>query len=255
MLRMPSKDNDYSLGGWCALPSSYATELMAASGFDWLCVDWQHGMLNYADVITMLQAAAVTATPVLVRVPSSEPAWIMKALDAGAAGVLVPLVNTPADAEIAARACRYPPRGIRSWGPARAQLRSDPYTAASANDSVICAVQIETPQAVENLDAILAVDGIDIAFVGPSDLAVSIGESPVLGPIPGWHAETIAEVARRAVQSGVTPGIYCGSAAAATAFAELGYRMLAVASDALLIRTGATAALAQVRSRALAAEH
>jgi 4-hydroxy-2-oxoheptanedioate aldolase len=248
MLPTSPESTEYSLGGWCGLPSAYATEIMAAAGFDWLCIDWQHGMLDYPDVVAMLQAAAIARTATLVRVPSSEPAWIMKALDAGAAGVIVPLVNTAADARRAVQACRYPPAGGRSWGPARAQLWSSNYTVEEVNKAVVCAVQIETMEAVANLDEILSVDGVGIAFVGPSDLAVSLGEKVRLGPIAGLHQETIEEIGRRTRDHGIVPGIYCGSAAAAIDFADLGYRMLAVAGDALLLRTGATAILNEVRA-------
>jgi 4-hydroxy-2-oxoheptanedioate aldolase len=247
MLPTSAQSAEYSLGGWCGLPSAYATEIMAAAGFDWLLIDWQHGMLDYSDVIAMLQAAAIAQTAALVRVPSEEPAWIMKALDAGAAGIVVPLVNTAEQARRAVQACRYPPAGSRSWGPARAQLWNSDYTVAGVNKSVICAVQIETMESVANLDEILAVEGVDIAFVGPSDLAVSLGEKVRLGPIPGSHQDTIQDIGRRARDQGVVPGIYCGSAAAAIAFADLGYRMLAVAADGLLLRVGATAALREVR--------
>jgi 4-hydroxy-2-oxoheptanedioate aldolase len=250
MLPPSAQSAEYSLGGWCGLPSSYATEIMAASGFDWLLMDWQHGMLDFSVVIIMLQAAAIARTPALVRVPSAEPAGIMKALDAGAAGVLVPLVNTAEQARQAVAACRYPPAGGRSWGPARAQLWDNDYSAAGVNRSVVCAVQIETMESVANLDEILSVDGVDVAFVGPSDLAVSLGEKARLGPIPGLHQDTIAEIGRRARERDVIPGIYCGSAAAAIAFADLGYRMLALANDAVLLRVGATAALREVRESA-----
>lgn len=243
MLPPSLAEKEYLLGGWCSLPSAFATELMAAAGFDWLCIDWQHGMLDFTDIVPMLQAASITKTFTLVRVPSSEPASIMKALDAGAGGVIVPLVNTAKEAERAVEACRYPPDGSRSWGPTRAQLRSCDYTAERVNQMVVCAVQIETLEAIENLDSILAVQGVDIALVGPSDMAVSMGMNPGLGPVPGRHAEVIARVAVRARECGVTPAIYCGSAVAARQFDELGYRMLAVAGDALLLRTSATQAI------------
>ena len=243
MLPTSWAEKDRTLGGWCSLPTGFATELMAAAGFNWLCIDWQHGLLDYSDVVAMLQAASITGTLTLVRVPSGEPASIMKALDAGANGVLVPLVNTELEAAQAVQACRYPPDGIRNWGPARAQLAVDDYTAEKANGAVICAVQIETLEAVENLDAILSVPGVDVALVGPSDMAVSMGLQPRLGPIPGRHTEVIAEVTARCLEHGILPAIYCGSAEAARQFDELGYRMLAVVGDALLVKTSASQAI------------
>lgn len=236
------------LGAWCSVPSSYSVELLAQAGYDWLCIDTQHGMLGFRDVLAMLQAAAITRTPALVRVPSGEPAAIMKALDAGANGVLVPLVNTAAQARQAVDACRYPPMGSRSWGPARAQLLSQPYTASSANADVVCAVQIETTEAVANLDSILEVEGVDVALVGPSDLAVDLGLVPGLGPIEGVHAETLRTLVPRIRKHGVTAAIYCGSVAATLSFHEFGYTMLAASADALLLRQGASHALRTLRA-------
>jgi 4-hydroxy-2-oxoheptanedioate aldolase len=206
-------------------------------------------MLDYTAIVTMLQAAALTDTFTLVRVPSEEPSSIMKVLDAGAGGVVVPLVNTAEQAARAVDACRYPPDGSRSWGPTRAQLRWADYTTVSVNERVVCAVQIETLEAVDNLEEILSVPGVDIALVGPSDLAVSMGMQPGRGPVAGQHAETIAHIAARADAHGVLPAIYCGSVEAGRGFHALGYRMLAIAGDVLLLRDGAVAAVRDFRAQ------
>src|SRR3989442_2154393 len=134
---------------------------MAPAGFGWVCVDLQHGLIGYQEMVAMLQGVALAGVPALVRVPWNDPSWIMKALDAGAAGVIVPLVNSPAEAAAAAAACRYPPDGYRSWGPVRASLGVADFTPELANRSVVCAVMVETGPAVEQLDQSGSVPGRD----------------------------------------------------------------------------------------------
>src|SRR5207249_1082083 len=140
-----------AVGGWLTVPSSFSAELMAQAGFDWLCVDMQHGVIDYQVAVTMLQAISTTETVPIVRVLWNEPGMIMKALDAGAYGVVVPIVNTAAEAEVAVSACRYPPRGIRSHGPIRAALYGGRDYLARADEEVLCIVQVETKESVENL--------------------------------------------------------------------------------------------------------
>jgi len=243
-------DDSYKLGIWCGVPSSYSAELLCAAGFDWICIDGQHGMLDTHDVLTMLQAAAITDTPAIVRVPAPDAAAaMMKALDAGAAGILAPMVNNREQALLVSRACRYAPMGTRSWGPVRGkQSGGAGRTPAGANQAVICAAQIETPEACANLDEILGVPGIDLLLVGPSDLAVAMGLQPQFGPIPGPHADTIADIAVRCRKAGVAPAIYAGSAAAAVDYARLGYKILAVVSDTGILAQGARQELDTVRT-------
>lgn len=235
-------------GGWCGIPSSFSTELMGYAGFDWLCIDLQHGLVEMEHVLPMLQAASVTRTPCMVRVAANDPAQIMKVLDTGAAGVIVPMVNSAADAARAVSACRYPPAGIRSWGPNRAQLAVGDYTAERANAETVCAVMIETVEALDVLDEILSVPGIDVAFVGPSDLATTMALAPRIGPITGRHSDAVAAVAASCREHRILPGIYCGNAAATLAYREMGYRFLAASSDVLLLRHGTQALLDQLRT-------
>src|SRR5207237_3503329 len=129
-----------AIGAWCVIPGSFTAEAVAAAGFDWVCIDAQHGLIGYQEMLGMLQAVAGTGVPSRVRVPWNDPGWIMKALDAGAAGVRVPMVNTPEEAEAAVGACRYPPQGFRSWGPTRASLHAPTFSPETANRSVLCAV-------------------------------------------------------------------------------------------------------------------
>ena len=236
-----------TLGGWCVIPGSFGAELMGTAGFDWVCIDTQHGLIGYDEMLTMLQALSSTRTPSFVRVRWNEPGEIMKALDAGAEGVIVPMVNSAADARAAVGACRYHPEGYRSWGPTRAALQVKNYDPQSANRAVICAVMVETAEAVRQLDDILSVPGLDAVFVGPNDLAVSSGIAPSYDAEDAEHRRLIEEILGGCQRTGTLAGIYCGSAETAARWRERGFRMLAVASDAVLLRLGAQQGLRQLR--------
>ena len=140
-----------TIGGWLSIGDAFTAETMAHIGFDWLCIDMQHGLLDYQDVKVMLPAISTTQTMPFVRVPWNEPAEIMKALDAGAYGVIVPLINNRAEAEKAVAACRYPPEGMRSFGPIRAAMYGGKNYAEEANSEIACIAMIETKEGLDNL--------------------------------------------------------------------------------------------------------
>ena len=229
-----------TLGGWCVIPSPFAAELMGRAGYDWVCIDTQHGLIGYDQMLPMLQALSATGTPAFVRVPSNHPADIMKALDAGAQGVVVPMVNSVADARAATGACRYPPQGYRSWGPIRAALEVDGFSPQSANRDVVCAVMVETAAALADLDSILAVPGIDAVYVGPNDMAVTHGLPPSANPTDPEHRRLISSVREACDRRGIVAGIHCGTVETAAAWRDEGFRMLNVASDAVFLRSNAT---------------
>jgi 4-hydroxy-2-oxoheptanedioate aldolase len=228
-----------TVGGWCVVPSAFSAELMGRSGFDWVCVDTQHGLIGYDQMALMLQALAITGTPAFVRVPWNSPGDIMKALDAGAQGVIVPMVNSAEEARRAVGACRYPPDGYRSWGPIRAALGVDGYAPATANRRIVVAVMIETVAGVEAAEEIVSVPGVDAVYVGPNDLAVTHGMSPSADAFGGEHAAVVERVLAACLRHGVTPGIHCGSVETARRWRERGFRMCNVTSDAIFLRTGA----------------
>jgi len=229
-----------SVGGWCVIPSPFSAELMGLAGFDWVCLDMQHGLIGYDAMVPMLQAVSRTGTPAFVRVPWNQPDHIMKALDAGAQGVVVPMVNSVADAQAATGACRYPPRGYRSWGPVRAALELSGFNPELANRDVVCAVMVETAAALADLDAILSVPGIDAVYVGPNDMAVTHGLPPNANPTDPEHRRLISSVREACDRHGIVAGIHCGSVETAAGWREEGFRMLNVLSDAVLLRTAAT---------------
>lgn len=225
-------------GGWCMVPSPFLTEVVSASGCDWLCLDLQHGLIDDGAMRTMVQAAAIRRTPVLVRVPWNEPASIMRALDAGAEGVIVPMVNTPEEAEQAVAAARYPPAGIRSWGPLRSAMAQPGFDPALGNEQTVCLVMIETVQAVERLDEILDVPGVDGVVVGPHDLAIShAGTNAAAGIAPG-DVEMIERISEGCRARGQAAGISCADAADARRWEAAGYTLLGLPSDGALVGEG-----------------
>jgi 4-hydroxy-2-oxoheptanedioate aldolase len=236
-----------TVGGWCTIPSAFSAELMARCGFDWLCIDTQHGLIGYDQMSVMLQAVAITGTPAFVRVPWNQPDHVMKALDAGAQGVIVPMVNSAEEARAAVGACRYPPEGFRSWGPIRASLGVPEYSPETANRDVVVAVMIETVVGLRAADEILAVPGIDAVYVGPSDLAVTHGLEPGADAREPARARPIEAALEACQRHRVVAGVHCASLEIARHWREKGFRMLNVTSDAVFMRQQATAAVRSLR--------
>ena len=234
-----------TIGGWCAIPSAFSAEVLGAVGFDWVAIDTQHGLIDYEHMQVMVQALARTGTPAFVRVTWNDPGQIMKALDAGAQGVIVPMVNSPEAARLATEACRYPPLGVRSWGPTGIGLRVPGYTAAVGNRMTVCAVMVETAEAVAQIDEILEVPGVDAVFIGPNDLAISLGLEPTAEPTHPEHVRAIEAILTSCRKHGVAAGIACGTGMQARQWAERGFAMLAVPSDAALLRSAAEALLVE----------
>jgi 4-hydroxy-2-oxoheptanedioate aldolase len=235
-----------ALGGWLTVPSSFSAEIMAHAGFDWVCVDMQHGMIDEEHMLQMLQGISSTETIPLVRVPRNEAGVIGKCLDAGAWGVIVPMVNSADEAKAAVAACRYAPVGIRSYGPLRANYYAGFNYFSRANSEVLCIVMVETKVAVEKVDEITSVPGVDAVYMGPADLSVTLG----LPPGPDNPDKSFVDALERVVDScrrnGVIPGI-AGNADTAVKRLEQGFRLVEVASDAGLMALGAGRALSHVR--------
>jgi 4-hydroxy-2-oxoheptanedioate aldolase len=237
-------------GGWCLIPSAFATEIVSASGCDWLCIDTQHGLIDDAAMRVMVQAAAIRCTPVAVRVPWNEPASIMRALDAGADCIIVPMVNTEEDARLAVAASKYPPLGYRSWGPIRSAMARPGFNPSVGNEQTVCIVMIETVEAYENLGAILDVPGVGGVFVGPNDLAIShAGETEGAGRSPK-DVEMIERIAKECARRSLTAGIACTNGEDARRWGRAGYTLLALSGDAALIGEGMTALLVSARDTA-----
>lgn len=234
------------MGGWCSIPSPFGAELMGALGFDWVCIDTQHGLIGYDAMWQMLQALSSSGTPAVVRVSSNSPAEIMKALDAGAQGVIVPMVNSAEDAALAVSACRYAPEGQRSWGPTRAALGQSAYTPDSANADTVCIIQVETRSAVDELPNILSVGGIDVAYVGPADLAISYGLPPTFAVADMQHHAVIEQIFTLCNVRGIAAGIHCSAAADAIHWIDEGFSFVTAGSDRGYLAAAASRDLATI---------
>lgn len=242
-----------AIGGWLSIPSSFSAEAMAHQGFDWLCVDMQHGIVDYKDAVPMLQAVSTTEAVPIVRVPWNDPWQIMKALDAGAYGVIVPLVNTRADAEAAVAACRYPPIGNRSSGPTRAVLYGGRDYLEHANDEVLCICMIETRQGIENLDDICSVPGLDIVYIGPADLSLALGLPPRADVEEQSHLDAVIRIRETAHKHGIRAGMHCAGAPFAAKKVAEGFDIVMLTSDIACLTRAATEQLSGLRERVAAA--
>jgi 4-hydroxy-2-oxoheptanedioate aldolase len=238
-----------AVNGWLAIANSFSAETMAHQGWDSLTVDLQHGVVDYAAMVTMLQAVSTTDTVPVVRVPWLEPGILMKALDAGAYGVICPMVNTRVDAQNLVAWTHYAPRGTRSFGPVRAQLYGGADYPQRANDTIVAMAMIETAQALDNLDDILSVEGLDAIYIGPSDLSLSLGCTPTLDDVDPKAAAAIEHILARAKAHGVVAGIHNASPEAALKRIGRGFQFVTVSSDARLMAAGAQQVIAKMRSR------
>lgn len=220
-----------TVGCWLSIDSALTAESIAHVGFDWVCLDMQHGMLDYNDVKVMLPAVSTTNTIPFVRVPWNEPYEIMKALDAGAYGIIVPLVNNREEAERAVAACRYPPQGIRSFGPIRAAMYGGPGYVQEANNEIACIVMIETAEALQNLDAIMSTPGVDAVYIGPADLAYALGLPPTGDNNEPVHVKAVTRIYEHAKKNGIAAGIHTSSLEYTRRYLSQGFQMVTLGSD------------------------
>jgi 4-hydroxy-2-oxoheptanedioate aldolase len=247
-LRTLWRDDKAAVNGWLAIANSFAAEVMAHQGWDSLTIDLQHGVVDYAAMVTMLQAISTTGTVPVVRVPWLEPGILMKTLDAGAYGVICPMVNTREDAQRLVAWTTYAPRGTRSFGPVRATLYGGADYPERANDTVVRFAMIETAQALDNHDAILSVEGLDAVYIGPSDLSLSLGCRPVFDDVDPKAAQAIDHILERARAHGLQAGIHNGRPDVARARVAKGFRFVTVSSDARLLAAGSQDLLAAMRA-------
>lgn len=234
------------ISSWVTLGSPLAVEICAVAGFDLVTIDMQHGVGGNAELHACLTAARAAGVPSLVRTAQAGMAHLSRPLDAGASGIVCPMVNSPADARAVVECAKYPPLGSRSFGPYRAAYLGPGDYFSSANASTICGAQIETAEAMTHLDAILAVEGLDLVLVGPFDLSISLGN----GRQPDTRRPDVIAALGRILEAcrrhGVIAGIYCGSPDYANDRIAEGWELIALSSDAELLETGARAALGQI---------
>lgn len=223
-----------------------AVESLAKLGYDYVVIDLQHGLMSFGDMLAMLQALTMGDVTPIVRVPDNKAAIIGRVLDAGAGGVIVPMVNSPEEASRAVSACRYSPLGERSFGPLRAGIVHGRGYAAMANDSVLCIPMIETAEAVVQAQAICNVPGVAAVYVGPTDLSLTYGLPPALDNDKPF-SDALSTVQAAAEAAGIVAGIHASTALAAARHAG-GFRMITVHNDMAVLTAGFTAALADARA-------
>jgi 4-hydroxy-2-oxoheptanedioate aldolase len=240
-----------AVNGWLSIPSAFSAEVMAHQGFDSLTVDMQHGVVDYQVAVTMLQAISTTPVMPLARVPWNDPARLMKILDAGAYGVICPMINTREQAEALVAACKYPPRGYRSWGPVRASIYAGTDYGDHANQDLIVMPMIETAEALKNLDAILTVPGVDAIYVGPADLSLALGCKPRLDQTDAPVVEAQQRIVEACKHHKVVAGIHCGVAAYALKMIEIGYQFVTLASESRHMAAKAAEEVNAVRKSAV----
>jgi 4-hydroxy-2-oxoheptanedioate aldolase len=248
------RDGGAVINGWLAIPTSFSAETMAHQGWDSLTIDMQHGVVDYQAALAMLTAISTTETVPLVRVPWLDPGIIMKMLDAGAYGVICPMINSSEEARRLVAACRYPPDGQRSFGPIRALLYAGADYATHANDTVLSLAMIETRDGLDNLEEIAAVEGLDGFYVGPSDLSLALGCTPKLDQEEAPVVEAIDRIARVAKENGKAAGIHNMTPEYALRMIDKGYSFVTIGSDARLMVTGTQDVLGKMRGSKKAVE-
>jgi len=239
-----------TVNGWLSIPSSFSAEVMAHQGFDSLTVDMQHGVVDYQVAVTMLQAISTTGVVPLARVPWNDPGRLMKILDAGVYGVICPMISNRAQAEAMVQACKYPPRGFRSWGPVRASIYAGADYGDHANADLVVMPMIETATALKNLDDILSVPGVDAVYVGPADLSLALGCKPRLDQTDQPVVEAQQQIAEACKRHGVVAGIHNGTAAYSLKMIAAGYQFVTLASDSRFLAAKAAEEVSAVRKSA-----
>jgi 4-hydroxy-2-oxoheptanedioate aldolase len=238
-----------ALNSWLHIPNGFSAELVAKAGWDSVTVDLQHGVQDYMSLVHCFQAMQPHPIVPLARVPSNEIGIIGKVMDAGAYGVICPMVNTAEQARAFISACKYPPQGIRSNGPVRAGIygASTGYQ-QTANEEVLCIPMIETVEALANLESILDVPGIDAIYIGPTDLAFSLGLPPKMDHENAQVFEIYERIIAATRKRNIAACLHCMEPAYAKRMVAMGFRLVTVGWDSLYVANGARAAVTAMRA-------
>ncbi len=246
-LRQRWADGDVTYGAWCMMPGALGVEVIGRTGFDWVLIDMQHGCMGYEGALDMIRAADLHGLSAVVRVPWNEPGIIGRMLDAGAEAILVPMIETADDARAAVDACRYPPRGHRSLGPIRVGTRDGNGYMRTANDRVAVIPMIETSSALDQVEEIAAVPGVDALFMGPFDLSIALGLPP--GDNDGNEAfdAAVTRLAAAASSAGTALAVLSNQEVAPLRVAQ-GFQMVSVTMDTAALASASAASLTNVRT-------
>ena len=236
-----------AVNGWLSSPNAVIAEVTGRAGFDSVTIDLQHGLNDYQAALAMLQALAASDSTPMARVPWLEPGIIMKLLDAGALGIICPMVDTRADAERLVHYANYAPVGSRSFGPTRAMLVHGADYAAKANDTVTTLAMVETAEALANVDSIVRTPGLTGIYIGPSDLALSMGHTPKLDPDEPAVVEAVGRILGACKDAGIRCGIHCLAASYAKRMLGMGFDLVTLASDIRIYSAACASAIAEAR--------
>jgi 4-hydroxy-2-oxoheptanedioate aldolase len=243
------KEGKPAIGTWLNLPCVNSAEVMAHAGWDFVTVDMEHGPIDFEMLNNMFMAIGTTDAMPMCRIPENEPTYIKRILDAGAWGIVVPMVCSAEEAANAVRYAKYPPEGIRSAGGGRWRFWAGADYQQYANDEIAVIVQIEHIDAVKKAEEILSVPGVDACFVGPGDLSWSMGLGKGLGEKDPRHGEAVAEILRAAKKVGTPAGIHCRSVEEVSMRIEQGFQYCACINDISFMFNSASAAVRQIRDR------
>ncbi len=231
-----------TINGWCSIGDPFVAEIMAAQGFDSMTIDLQHGALDYSDLLPMYQAMRASGATLMARVPWLDPAAIMKALDAGAMGIICPMISTRADAEEFVSYMRYPPLGQRSFGPTRAVFAHEGY-GVEANQETLAIVMIETAEAAENLEEIASTPGLDGIYVGPADLTLGTQKGrlpPGLDREEPEMVELIQRIAKVCAKNEIGACIHCLTPEYAAKAVSWGFNLTTIGGDVRFLASAAS---------------
>ena len=237
-----------AINAWCSIPNAVTAEMMSMNDFDSITIDMQHGLVDYQIALNMLQVISCSGKTPMVRVPWNEPGIIMKSLDAGALGIICPMINTPEDAINFVGATRYAPVGFRSSGPTRALMVHGPNYHDEANEKIISFAMIETVEALDNVEKIAATDGLTGIYVGPSDLSISMGFKPGLDRIEPEMIDAIKKIENACKTNNIKVGIHCLSPSYLKDKLSSGYDLGTLASDVRIYAEGISNKIKEARS-------
>ena len=234
------KEGKPIINSWLAIPSSFSAEVMANQGWDSVTIDMQHGLIDYPNAVSMLQAISTTDTVPLARVNWNEPGQIMKILDAGTYGIICPMVSNRKEAEKFVQSCQYPPNGYRSFGPIRASIYGGSDYAKNADTEILKLAMIETKEAIEKLDEILDTPNLDGIYIGPADLSLAVGEEPGFDKEENSVAyNQILKILEAAKKRNLLAGMHNGTADYAEKMIKKGFNLVTIGSDSRYIAAGA----------------
>ena len=248
-LRELFKEGKAAINGWLEIPSSFSAEVMSHQKWDSLTLDMQHGAINNSNILEMLQAISTTNVVPMVRLNWNEPGQAMKVLDAGAYGVICPMISNRKQTEKFVQACMYPPKGYRSFGPTRGFMYGGKDYVDNANDEILKIAMIETKEALEKLDSIMSTPGIDGIYIGPADLSLAIGQKPGFDK-PKDHPtyEQILNILNHAKKHNLVAGIHNATPEYAKKMIDIGFQIVTIGSDKVFMNDGANAIISKMKS-------